>query len=601
MLSGDRPARLEGNQLLAALFGAQLHFVGCPDHHWGELEIAREQLTAELAADGAGAALDPDRREHGDRRPRLRRRLRRAARAVRRRRHRAARPIVFTSSSGGTHAGLVAGRALLRAAGRDRRRRRCWRSASPRASSPGIPDVAALAARGAGAARRRPTRRSATTTSRSTTAGSATTTPCRRAPATRRSAGRPRHGGWVLDRTYTGKGFAGLLGNAAAGRWRAGDDVVFIHTGGLPAVFAADGLRRHRWRLATARPEHPSSRLTGSRRLGVTSVTCRERDPRSRPAGVRAAATRNQRKAVVDGVRRSLETGFVLHPPRPVRGPARHRLRDAPRVLRGADRGEAALDACPAPTARPGTPACSSRRRRRATRRTGRRCSTGRRRSQPGHPLKRKFPQAYPDQVLPEETVPGITKVLYEFHDTIADLQRRFLRVIAEGIGCHETFFDEMVADGPTLTRAIRYPPMAESPDGDGGHYVWAGRARRHQPDHRPAAGDGARAAGEGRRRVGRRRRPRRPGDHQHRDHARAADQRTDPDRLAPRRRRARLRGRALQRRAVLPSAAVDDPVAGAELLHAGAPAAVPRALRRRRPRRGALPDQPRRRRAGRV
>ena len=27
------------------------------------------------------------------------------------------------------------------------------------------------------------------------------------------------HGGWVLDRTYTGKGFAGLLGNAATGRW----------------------------------------------------------------------------------------------------------------------------------------------------------------------------------------------------------------------------------------------------------------------------------------------------------------------------------------------------------------------------------------------
>ena len=44
--------------------------------------------------------------------------------------------------------------------------------------------------------------------------------------------------------------------------------------------------------------------------------------------------------------------------------------------------------------------------------------------------------------------MPGITKVLTEFHETIADLQRRFLRVIAEGIGCHETFFDEMVTDG---------------------------------------------------------------------------------------------------------------------------------------------------------
>jgi isopenicillin N synthase-like dioxygenase len=91
-----------------------------------------------------------------------------------------------------------------------------------------------------------------------------------------------------------------------------------------------------------------------------------------------------------------------------------------------------------------------------------------------GHPLKRKFPTAYPDQVMPEETIPGITKVLTEFHETIADLQRRFLRVIAEGIGCHETFFDEMVTDGPTLTRAIRYPPMGEVPGNDA--YEWAGQ-----------------------------------------------------------------------------------------------------------------------------
>jgi isopenicillin N synthase-like dioxygenase len=89
-----------------------------------------------------------------------------------------------------------------------------------------------------------------------------------------------------------------------------------------------------------------------------------------------------------------------------------------------------------------------------------------------GHPLKRTFSTAYPDQVLPEAVVPGITDVLYRFHEAVADLQRRFLRVIAEGIGCHETFFDDMVTDGPTLTRAIRYPPMGEVPDA--GH-VWAG------------------------------------------------------------------------------------------------------------------------------
>ena len=95
----------------------------------------------------------------------------------------------------------------------------------------------------------------------------------------------------------------------------------------------------------------------------------------------------------------------------------------------------------------------------------------------PGHPLKRNLATAYPDQVLPESAVPGITDVLYRFHDSIADLQRRFLRVIAEGIGCHETFFDDMVKDGPTLTRSIRYPSMGELPDaddGDGPAHVWA-------------------------------------------------------------------------------------------------------------------------------
>ena len=64
-----------------------------------------------------------------------------------------------------------------------------------------------------------------------------------------------RHGGWVLDRTYTGKGFAGLLGNAAAGRWSAGDDVVFIHTGGLPAVFTASGLPERPHVAETQRPQ----------------------------------------------------------------------------------------------------------------------------------------------------------------------------------------------------------------------------------------------------------------------------------------------------------------------------------------------------------
>ena len=85
------------------------------------------------------------------------------------------------------------------------------------------------------------------------------------------------------------------------------------------------------------------------------------------------------------------------------------------------------------------------------------------------HPLRNS---GYAGPVLPEQTVPGVERVLLEFHRRLFDIQRRFLRIIAIGIGCHENFFDEMVEDGPTLTRAIRYPPMADAPDGE---HVWAG------------------------------------------------------------------------------------------------------------------------------
>ena len=51
-----------------------------------------------------------------------------------------------------------------------------------------------------------------------------------------------------------------------------------------------------------------------------------------------------------------------------------------------------------------------------------------------------------------------------------APLQRRFLRVIATGLGAHPDFFDAVVRDAPTLTRAIHYPPMAAAPPG--GH-LW--------------------------------------------------------------------------------------------------------------------------------
>jgi len=87
------------------------------------------------------------------------------------------------------------------------------------------------------------------------------------------------------------------------------------------------------------------------------------------------------------------------------------------------------------------------------------------------HPLRRAYPALYPEQLLPEEVVPGITQVLGAFHQAVANLQYRFLRIIALGLGVAETFFDEITAEAPTLTRAIRYPPMGAAPAA--GH-VWA-------------------------------------------------------------------------------------------------------------------------------
>jgi len=243
VMSGDRPDRLEGNQLLSVLFGAQLHFAGCPPHHWGELEIAREHLTAELASDGlaphsipiggstavgavgyvvafvelldqfASAGITPA-------------------------------TIVFTSSSGGTHAGLVAGRAIARSIG-----------VGPlpdvlaigvaKGVVAGYPDVTDLACEtiellgyDADVARSMVEARDLEVDHR--WLGDDYAIPS--ADGDNAITWAARRGGWVLDRTYTGKGFAGLLGNAGDGRWNAGDDVVFIHTGGLPAVFAADGV-----------------------------------------------------------------------------------------------------------------------------------------------------------------------------------------------------------------------------------------------------------------------------------------------------------------------------------------------------------------------
>jgi L-cysteate sulfo-lyase len=48
--------------------------------------------------------------------------------------------------------------------------------------------------------------------------------------------------GLVLDPVYTGKGLAGLIALVRAGRWREHEHVIFVHTGGAPALFAYESV-----------------------------------------------------------------------------------------------------------------------------------------------------------------------------------------------------------------------------------------------------------------------------------------------------------------------------------------------------------------------
>ncbi|MFQ5558180.1 MAG: pyridoxal-phosphate dependent enzyme, partial [Acidimicrobiales bacterium] len=48
--------------------------------------------------------------------------------------------------------------------------------------------------------------------------------------------------GLLLDPVYSGKAAAALVAAIGEGRWSDADDVVFLHTGGTPALFAYDDI-----------------------------------------------------------------------------------------------------------------------------------------------------------------------------------------------------------------------------------------------------------------------------------------------------------------------------------------------------------------------
>jgi len=235
VLSGERPTEATGNQLLSMLFGAQLHFTGAEESHWGELEIAREAVSDQLVAEGLvpyaipiGGSTAVGALGYAAAFIEL---LDQCEAAMIAPSH-----VVVTSSSGGTHAGLLAGRAAAAHAGRD------------------VPDVIAIGvAKGVNVGRPDIAElANQTLTLMQSTAivadedvevdtrwiGEEYAVPTEAGDAAIRWAA--RHGGWLLDRTYSGKGCSGLLGLAAEARF--GPDVVFVHTGGWPSLFAPAGV-----------------------------------------------------------------------------------------------------------------------------------------------------------------------------------------------------------------------------------------------------------------------------------------------------------------------------------------------------------------------
>ena len=48
--------------------------------------------------------------------------------------------------------------------------------------------------------------------------------------------------GILLDPVYAGKAFAGLIDLVRKGHFRAGENIVFLHTGGSVSLFAYPGI-----------------------------------------------------------------------------------------------------------------------------------------------------------------------------------------------------------------------------------------------------------------------------------------------------------------------------------------------------------------------
>ncbi|MGH7017133.1 MAG: pyridoxal-phosphate dependent enzyme, partial [Caulobacteraceae bacterium] len=138
--------------------------------------------------------------------------------------------VVVASGSAGTHAGLLVGlegaSAGLPLIGINVRRPRAEQEANVHRLAGGIAELLGLASP--------PPRQSVEALDEWVGPGYSLPSP-EMVEAVRGAA---RLEGLLLDPVYTGKAMAGLFGLCRQGRFKASDKVLFVHTGGSPALFA---------------------------------------------------------------------------------------------------------------------------------------------------------------------------------------------------------------------------------------------------------------------------------------------------------------------------------------------------------------------------
>jgi len=142
--------------------------------------------------------------------------------------------IVCASGSAGTHAGLLVGLAAREAGialtGVNVRRPRAEQEANVLALAQATADLLEL---------RRPIERGAVTALDEWVGPGYSLASPEMVEAVRMLA---RLEGVLLDPVYTGKAMAGLIALARRGAFKAGENVLFVHTGGSPALYAYQGV-----------------------------------------------------------------------------------------------------------------------------------------------------------------------------------------------------------------------------------------------------------------------------------------------------------------------------------------------------------------------